>query len=156
DSSEEELRVDENTVTEEELGVEYFDRFLTRSELAYHKYLMSSPISSLFLRNPIIVGGSPSNLKIPCNIAHVHIKKAYIDFNSPINVMTGEPIRNSSSLKCVYFVNTIIILSKEDEPRKTEIVKQVTKDNNHESIVKVEEKSKESEGKKGEEKDDHE
>nr|GEW25770.1 MAK10-like protein [Tanacetum cinerariifolium] len=66
----------------------------------------------------------------------------------------GEPIRNSSSLKCVHFVNTIIILSKEDEPRKTEIVKQVTKDNDHESIFKVEEKSKESEGKKGEEKDD--
>ncbi|GJY75127.1 MAK10-like protein [Tanacetum coccineum] len=36
--------------------VEYFDIFLTRSELAYHK--------------------------------HVHIEKAYIDLNSPLNVMT--------------------------------------------------------------------
>ncbi|GJU91867.1 hypothetical protein Tco_1304290 [Tanacetum coccineum] len=88
DSSEEELRVDKNTVTKEEFGVEYFDIFLTRSELAYHKYLMCAPVSSLFLRNPIIVGGSHSNLKISCNIGHVHIAKDYIDLNPPINVMT--------------------------------------------------------------------
>nr|GEW79960.1 hypothetical protein [Tanacetum cinerariifolium] len=67
DSREGELEEDENTMTRG-LGVEYFDKFPTRSKLAYHKYLMSVPIPSLFLRNPIIVGGSPSNLKIPCNI----------------------------------------------------------------------------------------
>ncbi|GJR10053.1 hypothetical protein Tco_0792705 [Tanacetum coccineum] len=86
--SEEELEEDDNVITGEELGAEYFDKFLTRSELVYHKYLMCAPISSLFLRNPIIVGGSPSNLKIPCNIGHVHVGKAYIDLNSPINIMT--------------------------------------------------------------------
>ncbi|GJU58147.1 retrotransposon ORF1 [Tanacetum coccineum] len=32
--------------------------------------------------------GCPSNLKIPCNIGHVHIEKACIDLNSPINIMT--------------------------------------------------------------------
>ncbi|GJY60137.1 hypothetical protein Tco_0460029 [Tanacetum coccineum] len=37
DSSEEESRVDKNVVTGEELGIEYFNRFPTRSELAYHK-----------------------------------------------------------------------------------------------------------------------
>ncbi|GJY43603.1 hypothetical protein Tco_0431816 [Tanacetum coccineum] len=88
DSSEEELEFNENAVTEEELGVEYFDRFPTISELAYHKYLMCAPIPSLFLRNPIIVGGNPSNLKIPCNIGHAHIEKACIDLNSHINVLT--------------------------------------------------------------------
>ncbi|GKE88856.1 hypothetical protein Tco_1566331, partial [Tanacetum coccineum] len=88
DSSEEELGVDENVVTGEKLGVEYFNRFPTRSELTYHKYLMRAPIPSLFLRNPIIVGGSHSNLKIPCIIGHVHVEKAYIDFNSPKNIMT--------------------------------------------------------------------
>ncbi|GKB44992.1 hypothetical protein Tco_0889934 [Tanacetum coccineum] len=31
---------------------------------------------------------SPSNLKIPCNIGHVHVDKAYIDLNSPLNIMT--------------------------------------------------------------------
>ncbi|GJZ02152.1 hypothetical protein Tco_0520113 [Tanacetum coccineum] len=68
--------------------VEYFDIFPTRSELAYHKYLMCSPIPSIFLRNQIIVEGSSSNLKIPCNIGYVRIEKAYIDLNSPLNIMT--------------------------------------------------------------------
>ncbi|GJT48502.1 MAK10-like protein [Tanacetum coccineum] len=53
--------------------VEYFDIFPTRSELAYHKYLMYGPIPSIFLRNPIIIEGIPLNLKIPCNIGHVHV-----------------------------------------------------------------------------------
>ncbi|GKC13028.1 hypothetical protein Tco_1009810 [Tanacetum coccineum] len=88
DFSEEELGLDENVATREELGIEYFDRFLTRSELTYHMYLKCTLISSLFLRNPIIVGGNHSNLKIPCNIGHVHVEKSYIDFNSTINVMT--------------------------------------------------------------------
>ncbi|GKA14979.1 hypothetical protein Tco_0694726 [Tanacetum coccineum] len=56
------------------LEVEYFETFPTRRELAYHKYLMCGPIPSLFLRNPIITKGCPSNLKIPCNIGHVHVE----------------------------------------------------------------------------------
>ncbi|GKA89029.1 retrotransposon ORF1 [Tanacetum coccineum] len=68
--------------------VEYFDTFPTRSELAYHKYLMCGPIPSIFLRNPIIIEGCQSNLKISCNIGHVHVEKAYIDLNSPLNIMT--------------------------------------------------------------------
>ncbi|GJZ67208.1 hypothetical protein Tco_0630448 [Tanacetum coccineum] len=68
--------------------VEYFDIFLTRSELAYHKHLMCGPIPSIFLRNPIIMEGCPSNLKIPCNIGHVNVEKAYIDLNSPLTIMT--------------------------------------------------------------------
>ncbi|GJU41691.1 hypothetical protein Tco_1194648 [Tanacetum coccineum] len=87
DSRKEEPEVDENTKTGELEG-EYFDIFPTKSELAYHKYLMSGPIPSIFLRNPIIIEGCPSNLKIPCNIGHAHVEKAYIDLNSPLNVMT--------------------------------------------------------------------
>ncbi|GKB36981.1 hypothetical protein Tco_0881923 [Tanacetum coccineum] len=56
DSRKEELEVDENAKAVE-LEVEYFDIFLTWSELAYHKYLMSGPIPSIFLRNPIITEG---------------------------------------------------------------------------------------------------
>ncbi|GJY74908.1 hypothetical protein Tco_0479339, partial [Tanacetum coccineum] len=70
------------------LEVEYFDTFLTWSELAYQKYLMCVPIPLIFLRNPIITEGCPSNLKIPCNIGHMHVEKAYVDLNSPLNVMT--------------------------------------------------------------------
>nr|GEW84494.1 MAK10-like protein [Tanacetum cinerariifolium] len=44
---------DDNSCKEEpkegEQEVEYFDIFLTRSELAYHKYLMCGPIPSIFL-----------------------------------------------------------------------------------------------------------
>ncbi|GJW47994.1 hypothetical protein Tco_0079640 [Tanacetum coccineum] len=87
DSSEGEPK-EEGSTTTEGVGAEYFDIFPTRSELAYHKYLMCSPIPSIFLRNPIITEGCPSNLKIPCNIGHVHVEKAYIDPNSPLNIMT--------------------------------------------------------------------
>ncbi|GJZ86443.1 retrotransposon ORF1 [Tanacetum coccineum] len=74
--------------TKEEPAVEYFDTFPTKNELTYHRYLMSGPIPLIFLRNPIITEGCPYNLKIPCNIGHVHIDKAYIDLNSPFNIMT--------------------------------------------------------------------
>ncbi|GJR81493.1 MAK10-like protein [Tanacetum coccineum] len=87
DSQEEGPGVDVNAETEG-LEVEYFDIFPTMSELAYHKCLMSGPIPSIFLINPIITEGCPSNLKIPCNIGHEHVEKAYIDLNSPLNIMT--------------------------------------------------------------------
>ncbi|GJZ39802.1 hypothetical protein Tco_0586365 [Tanacetum coccineum] len=68
--------------------VEYFDTIPTKDDLTDHKYLMCGPIPSIFLRNPIIIEGCPSNLKIPCNIGHVHVEKSYIDLNSPLNIMT--------------------------------------------------------------------
>ncbi|GJX19339.1 retrotransposon ORF1 [Tanacetum coccineum] len=83
---------DDNSCKEEpeagEQEVEYFNVFPTRSELAYHKYLMCGQIPLIFLRNPNIMEGCPSNLKIPCNIGHVHVEKACIDLNSPLNIMT--------------------------------------------------------------------
>nr|GEZ45927.1 hypothetical protein [Tanacetum cinerariifolium] len=75
DSHEEELEEDVNTMAGE-MEVEYYDIFLTRSKLAYHKYLMSVPIPLIFLRNPIITEGCSLNLKIPCNIRHVHVENA--------------------------------------------------------------------------------
>ncbi|GKA02136.1 hypothetical protein Tco_0674801 [Tanacetum coccineum] len=50
----------------------------------------------------------PINIKIPCNSGHVHVKKAYIGLNSPINIITRmmynwimrqklEPRENSNS-----------------------------------------------------------
>ncbi|GJR58610.1 hypothetical protein Tco_1500772 [Tanacetum coccineum] len=79
---------EEGSTTSEGVGLIYFNIFPTRSELAYHKYLMCSPIHLIFLRNPIITGGCLSNLKIPCNIRHVHVDRAYIDPNFPLNIMT--------------------------------------------------------------------
>ncbi|GJW40186.1 hypothetical protein Tco_0066031 [Tanacetum coccineum] len=51
DSNEEELGVGENVVTGKELGVGYFDKFPTRSELAYHKYLMDDPEGIIGISN---------------------------------------------------------------------------------------------------------
>ncbi|GJX55467.1 hypothetical protein Tco_0285364 [Tanacetum coccineum] len=87
DSHKEEPEEGENARVRE-LEVEYFDVFPTRSELAYHRYLMCGPIPSIFPRNPIIIEGCPSNLKVPCNIVYVHIEKAYIDLNSHLNIIT--------------------------------------------------------------------
>ncbi|GKC28280.1 hypothetical protein Tco_1035574 [Tanacetum coccineum] len=56
DSHKEEPEVGENAGVGE-LEVDYFDVFLTRSELAYHKYLMCGLIPSIFLRNPISIEG---------------------------------------------------------------------------------------------------
>ncbi|GJW70455.1 MAK10-like protein [Tanacetum coccineum] len=56
DSSEGEPK-EEGSTTTEGVGVEYFDIFPTRSELAYHKYLMCSLIPLIFLRNSIITEG---------------------------------------------------------------------------------------------------
>ncbi|GJW87514.1 hypothetical protein Tco_0162854 [Tanacetum coccineum] len=54
-------------------AVEYFDTFPTIDELTYYRYLMSNPIPSILLRNPIVMEGYPSNLKITCNIGYAHI-----------------------------------------------------------------------------------
>ncbi|GJX66266.1 retrotransposon ORF1 [Tanacetum coccineum] len=86
-SHEEDLNKGEGATTGEPV-VEYFDTFPTRDKLTYHRYLISGLITSIFLRNLIITEGCPYNLKIPCNIGHVHIEKAYIDLNSPLNIMT--------------------------------------------------------------------
>ncbi|GJY38337.1 hypothetical protein Tco_0424701 [Tanacetum coccineum] len=67
DLSEDEFDEKDDAIGEEELEVEYFDRFPTRNKLAYHKYLMSAQIPSMIVSNRIIQGGNPLNLKIPCN-----------------------------------------------------------------------------------------
>ncbi|GJR56994.1 hypothetical protein Tco_1499156 [Tanacetum coccineum] len=49
--------------------------------------------------------------------------------------------RNSSSPKRVYFVNTVTIKRKEDEPKETGIIEPTaTKSNDHKTIVEIEKK----------------
>nr|GEY59984.1 MAK10-like protein [Tanacetum cinerariifolium] len=45
DPSEEKLDKNDDVMGKEELGVNYFDRFLTRGEVAHHEYLISAPNS---------------------------------------------------------------------------------------------------------------
>nr|GEU38858.1 Gag-Pol polyprotein [Tanacetum cinerariifolium] len=77
-----------NVLGEDEFKGDHFDKFPTRSVLVNHKYMMSAPLPSMIMSNLIIVEGNPLNLKIPCNIGHVHIGRAYIDLDSPINIMS--------------------------------------------------------------------
>lgn len=72
----------------EEVDSDYFDKFPTVEELVYHKYLLHDLRASFIRRLPIIAHDNPSNINIPWNIRHVHVWKAYIDLNSPINIMT--------------------------------------------------------------------
>ncbi|GJZ23077.1 hypothetical protein Tco_0560536 [Tanacetum coccineum] len=88
DLGEEKLAENDDVIGEEESSIEYFDRFLTRRELTHRKWLMCAPVPSMTLSDHIIVGGNPFNLKILCNIGHVHVGRAYIDLDSPINIMT--------------------------------------------------------------------
>nr|GFB12478.1 MAK10-like protein [Tanacetum cinerariifolium] len=83
--SDDELNKDDD-VGEEEFEENHFDKFSTCGKLAYHKYLMHDPHLSKIVRDPIIKRGNPSNLKIPCNIGHVHIERADIDLDSPLNI----------------------------------------------------------------------
>ncbi|GKB73923.1 hypothetical protein Tco_0935335 [Tanacetum coccineum] len=82
DSSEGEPKKEGSTTTEG-VGAEYFDIFPTRSELAYHKYLMCSPIPLIFLRNPIITEGSI----IDPRLSQVVLGKPFVEISN----MTHNP-----------------------------------------------------------------
>ena len=73
---------------EEEVNKEYFDLYPTREELAYYSHLIDSPRSPYARIVPKVKRENPNNLKIPCMIGYKFIDNAYIDIDSPINVMS--------------------------------------------------------------------
>lgn len=72
-----------------EFGIDYYDKFPIKEELAYNGYLVHDPHPNYYRRLPIIGRGDPSNISIPCNKGHVHVWKAYIDLTFPANIMTS-------------------------------------------------------------------
>nr|GEW83002.1 MAK10-like protein [Tanacetum cinerariifolium] len=84
-TSEEEKEEEEDIVEIKELGVEYFDKFITR--VAYHKYLLHDPSPPFFRRCLIIIGGNPSNLKITCNIGKLEPRIDPMDPRRVSNLM---------------------------------------------------------------------
>ncbi|GJS26927.1 protein kinase-like domain, concanavalin A-like lectin/glucanase domain protein [Tanacetum coccineum] len=70
---------------EEEL---FKDRFPTEKELAYHKELLGEPQPPFSTLEPKIKRGDPWSLKIPCVIGTVYTGHAYIDLQSPVNIMS--------------------------------------------------------------------
>ncbi|GJV22266.1 hypothetical protein Tco_1371286 [Tanacetum coccineum] len=80
-----ELRTQQRNNFEEEL---FKDRFPTEKELAYHNELLGEPQLTFSTLQPKIKRGDPWSLKIPCVIDTVYTVHAYIDLQSPVNIMS--------------------------------------------------------------------
>ncbi|GJW47971.1 hypothetical protein Tco_0079617 [Tanacetum coccineum] len=68
--------------------IEYFDTFPTLEELEYHEWLLKYPKPS-WVRAKIRTKNL-NNIKISCMIGHFLKRQAYIDLESPINVMSKQ------------------------------------------------------------------
>ncbi|GKC74394.1 hypothetical protein Tco_1120277 [Tanacetum coccineum] len=80
-----EIRTQRRNNFEEEL---FKNRFPTEKELAYHKELLGEPQPPFSTLEPKIRRGDPWSLKIPCVISTVYTGHAYIDLQSPVNIMS--------------------------------------------------------------------
>ena len=68
---------------------DYFNLYPTKEEIAYYNNLIDNPRSPFTMIEPKIKRGDPKNAKIPCMIGYRQISNAYIDFKSPINIMSS-------------------------------------------------------------------
>ncbi|GKA13858.1 protein kinase-like domain, concanavalin A-like lectin/glucanase domain protein [Tanacetum coccineum] len=68
--------------------IEYFDTFPTMEELEYHEWLLKYPKPSWVKAK--IRTGNLNNVKISCKMGHFLKRQAYIDLESPINVMSKQ------------------------------------------------------------------
>ncbi|GKB19920.1 hypothetical protein Tco_0853843 [Tanacetum coccineum] len=78
--------IEEETKEEEEDDPKYFDTFPTVKELRYHEWLLNNPRPAWVIAKVRI--GNLNNIKISCMIGHFLKRQAYIDLESPINVMS--------------------------------------------------------------------
>ncbi|GJS97508.1 hypothetical protein Tco_0804476 [Tanacetum coccineum] len=81
-----EEETEEETEEEEEDNLEHFDAFPTMKELRYHEWLVKNPQPPWVKAK--IRTGNLNNIKFSCMISHFDKKKAYLDVESPINVMS--------------------------------------------------------------------
>ncbi|GJX90054.1 protein kinase-like domain, concanavalin A-like lectin/glucanase domain protein [Tanacetum coccineum] len=82
----EDSRIIDSLVSSDE--IEYFDTFPTLEELEYHEWLLNYPKPS-WVRAKIRTENL-NNIKIYCMIGHFLKRQAYIDLESPINVMSKQ------------------------------------------------------------------
>nr|GEV66182.1 protein kinase-like domain, concanavalin A-like lectin/glucanase domain protein [Tanacetum cinerariifolium] len=86
--SEEEVEeeTEEETEVEEEDNREYFDTFPTMNELRYHQWLLKNP------RPPWVKAKirteDVNNVKFSCMIGQFNKEQAYLDLESPVNIMS--------------------------------------------------------------------
>lgn len=72
-----------------ELDLEYFNLYPTEEEIAYYSHIVDNPRPPFVKIDPKIKKSNPWNVKIPCMIGYKYIEQAYIDCESPINVMSS-------------------------------------------------------------------
>ncbi|GJY59225.1 hypothetical protein Tco_0459117 [Tanacetum coccineum] len=65
---------------------ENFNSFPTMEELTHHEWLLKNPRPPWVKAK--IRAGSPNNIKISCMVGHFFKRHAYIDLESPINIMS--------------------------------------------------------------------
>ncbi|GJS66234.1 protein kinase-like domain, concanavalin A-like lectin/glucanase domain protein [Tanacetum coccineum] len=71
---------------EEDEDEESFNSFPTMMELLHHEWLLKHPRPPWVRAK--VRAGSPNNIKISCMVGHIFKRHAYIDLESPINIMS--------------------------------------------------------------------
>ncbi|GJT32782.1 hypothetical protein Tco_0923201 [Tanacetum coccineum] len=77
---------DDETEEEEDDDTKYYNSPPAIKELVYHEWLLKNPQPSWVKAK--IRAENPSNTKTSCMIGHIFKKHAYIDIESPINIMS--------------------------------------------------------------------
>lgn len=80
---------DVKEVEEQGLDDDYYNLYPTKEEIAYYNNLIDNPRPPFVKIDPKIKKGDPKNVKIPCMIGYKCIDQAYIDFESPLNIMSS-------------------------------------------------------------------
>ncbi|GJY78374.1 hypothetical protein Tco_0484175 [Tanacetum coccineum] len=77
---------DDETEKEEDDDTKHYNSPLAIKDLVYHEWLLKNPRPSWVKAK--IRAENPSNIEISCMIRHIFKKHAYIDIESPINIMS--------------------------------------------------------------------
>ncbi|GJU25945.1 hypothetical protein Tco_1164566 [Tanacetum coccineum] len=85
---------------EEEDDPEHFDTFPTMKELRYHKWLLKNPRPAWVKAK--IRTENVNNVKFSCMIGQFNKEQAYLDLESPINVIFNEKKLGSSEEVSLY------------------------------------------------------
>ncbi|GJU25371.1 hypothetical protein Tco_1163992 [Tanacetum coccineum] len=76
---------DDETEDDKDNDTKYYNSTPAIKELVYHEWLLKNPRPS-WVKAKIRIE-NPGNIKISCMIGHILMKHAYIDIESPINIM---------------------------------------------------------------------
>ncbi|GKB64088.1 hypothetical protein Tco_0920274, partial [Tanacetum coccineum] len=112
EKEESEFETDEEIkeVLEEDEDDESFNSFLTMKELTHHEWLLKHPRPPW--EKAKVRAGSLNNIKISCMNGHIFKRHAYIDLESPINIVSRHQynqimtygLRSSFAYECEFMI----------------------------------------------------